>query len=42
MIGDVRPGRANGRLNGFDLTVIAGGIVNLIAVLALLGYWLLY
>lgn len=37
--------QANGfwkRLTGFDLFVAAGGIVNLIVIGYLLGYWLLY
>ncbi|MDT8282201.1 MAG: hypothetical protein RQ982_05235 [Gammaproteobacteria bacterium] len=37
---DELQGLSRSRVNGFDLTVIAGGIVNLIVVLALLGFWL--
>lgn len=30
------------RLNGFDLFVIAGGVVNILVILYLLVYWLLH
>lgn len=42
MNGSARPRQVKGRINGFDLTVIAGGAVNLAVVLLLLGYWLLH
>ena len=30
------------RLDGFDAFVMAGGLVNVIIVLILIGYWLLH
>ncbi len=30
------------RLNGFDILVIFGGLINLFVIIFLLGYWLLY
>lgn len=30
------------RLNGFDIFVILGGVINLFVVVLLIGYWLLH
>jgi hypothetical protein len=30
------------KLNGFDLFVMAGGVVNVLVILYLFGYWLLH
>ena len=30
------------RLDGFDRFVIAGGIMNLLVIVVLIGYWLLH
>jgi len=34
--------RKRGKINAFDMFVLAGALVNVIVVLMLVGYWLLH
>lgn len=35
-------GQERRRLNGFNAVVLAGGVVNLLVVGLIIGYWLIY